>query len=82
MGGNADVSLAGKWTYRSYRNDPSLVGDDANKALGLIFAEAVFTFDISDAALKRDDRLDGRRPRFGGGPCKRRGTPACSSSRS
>jgi hypothetical protein len=52
MGGNADVSLAGKWTYRSYRNDPSLVGDDANKALGLIFAEAVFTLDISDAALK------------------------------
>jgi len=52
MGGTADISLAGKWTYRSYRDDPSLVGDDANKALDLIFAEAVFTFDISGAALK------------------------------
>jgi hypothetical protein len=39
-------SLAGKWTYRSFRNDPVLVGDDANKALALIFAEAVFAFEI------------------------------------
>jgi hypothetical protein len=38
--------LAGRWTYRSYRNDPALVGDDANKALALIFAEAVFKFEI------------------------------------
>jgi hypothetical protein len=38
--------FAGRWTYRSYINDPALVGDDANKALGMIFAEAVFTFEI------------------------------------
>jgi hypothetical protein len=42
-------SLAGKWTYRSFRNDPVLVGDDANKALALIFAEAVFAFEIPTA---------------------------------
>lgn len=41
-------NIAGKWTYRSYRNDPALVGDDAQKALGLIFAEAIFTFDLVD----------------------------------
>jgi hypothetical protein len=38
--------LVGRWTYRSYRNDPALVGGDASKALALIFAEAVFTFEI------------------------------------
>jgi hypothetical protein len=43
----ADSSLlTGKWTYRSYRNDPSLVGDDADKALKLIFGEGVFTFEV------------------------------------
>jgi len=49
--------LAGKWTYRSYLNDPTLIGDDPNtapnNALALIFAEAVFTFEIpSDTTLK------------------------------
>jgi hypothetical protein len=43
-------SLAGKWTYRSFHNNPAPVGDDPNtaadKALALIFAEAVFTFEI------------------------------------
>jgi hypothetical protein len=44
---------AGKWTYRSFHDDPTLVGDDANKALGLIFAEAVFTFEVpSQTTLK------------------------------
>ncbi len=38
--------LTGKWTYRSYRNDPSLVDGDANKALQSIFGEGVFTFEI------------------------------------
>ncbi|HET9537970.1 MAG TPA: hypothetical protein VFP43_21925 [Mesorhizobium sp.] len=42
--------LAGKWTYRSFHNDPVPVADDpktaAEKALALIFAEAVFTFEI------------------------------------
>lgn len=37
--------LAGKWTYRSFRNDPTLVGDDAAHALALIFGEGVFDFD-------------------------------------
>jgi hypothetical protein len=42
--------LAGKWTYRSFHNNPAPVTDDektaAEKALALIFAEAVFTFEI------------------------------------
>ena len=42
--------LAGKWTYRSFHNNPAPVADDPNtapqKALALIFAEAVFTFEI------------------------------------
>jgi hypothetical protein len=37
--------IAGKWTYRSYRNDPVLVGDDAQTALNLIFGEGVFDFE-------------------------------------
>ena len=44
--------LDGKWTYRSFFNDPAMVGDDAKKALGLIFAEATFTFEISGKELK------------------------------
>jgi hypothetical protein len=45
--------LAGKWTYRSFHNNPAPVGDDPNKALNLIFAEAVFAFEIpSSTALK------------------------------
>ncbi|HEV2955487.1 MAG TPA: hypothetical protein VGX95_05175 [Xanthobacteraceae bacterium] len=35
--------LAGKWTYRSYRNSSDLVGDDPDKAARLIFGEGVFT---------------------------------------
>jgi hypothetical protein len=38
--------LSGKWTYRSFHNEPAPVNDDANKALALIFAEAVFTFEV------------------------------------
>jgi hypothetical protein len=44
--------LAGKWTYRSFKNDPALVGRDKQKALDLIFAEATFTFEISGNELK------------------------------
>jgi hypothetical protein len=40
------AALAGTWTYRSFNNDPNPVGDDAESALRLIFAEAVFTFEI------------------------------------
>jgi hypothetical protein len=53
-GSIADGSmLAGKWTYRSFHNRPAIVGNDPRKALDLIFAEAVFTFEIpSPATLK------------------------------
>jgi hypothetical protein len=37
--------LTGKWTYRSYRNTPALVGDDPQAALALIFGEGVFDLD-------------------------------------
>lgn len=40
--------LNGTWTYRSYINDPSLVGDDASKALQLIFGEGQWRFTSSD----------------------------------
>ena len=47
-------SLAGKWTYRSFLNDPTQVttapdeAAAAKKLLALLFAEAVFTFRIPD----------------------------------
>ncbi|WFU54501.1 hypothetical protein QA639_33565 [Bradyrhizobium pachyrhizi] len=44
--------LAGKWTYRSFHNRPALVDGDSQKALRLIFAEAVFTFEINGTSLK------------------------------
>jgi hypothetical protein len=42
----ADLSVAGKWTYRSYINSPVLVGDNADQAFKLIFGEGVFTFEL------------------------------------
>jgi hypothetical protein len=49
----ADASgLTGKWTYRSFHNRPALVDGDPQKALRLIFAEAVFTFEINGTSLK------------------------------
>jgi hypothetical protein len=46
---NADVS--GRWTYRSYHNDPSLVGADSpaarKKAYDLILGEGVFQLAVS-----------------------------------
>lgn len=44
--GADNTALAGKWTYRSFHNNPAPVDGDADKALGLIFAEAVFAFEI------------------------------------
>ena len=44
--------LAGKWTYRSFFNDPAMVGDNPQKAYDLIFAEATFTFEVSGTELK------------------------------
>ena len=37
--------LAGKWTYRSFRNDTDLVGGDASATLALISAEGVLDFE-------------------------------------
>src|ERR1700730_1946709 len=45
-------ALAGKWTYRSFHNRAALVDGDPQKALSLMFAEAVFTFDVTGNALK------------------------------
>jgi hypothetical protein len=51
----ATSSLTGKWTYRSSHNRPALVPDDpktaAEEALALIFAEAVFTFEIPSSTV-------------------------------
>ena len=45
---SAAAILTGKWTYRSFLNDPTQVTSDPDKAaenlLALLFAEAVFTF--------------------------------------
>jgi hypothetical protein len=40
--------LTGKWTYRSYRNTPALVGGDPQAALALIFGEGVFDFEAGE----------------------------------
>lgn len=40
--------ITGKWTYRSYRNDAALIGDDAAAALALIFGEGVFDLHSGD----------------------------------
>jgi hypothetical protein len=38
------VVIAGKWMYRSYRNNPAPIGGDPQKAADNIFGEGVFTF--------------------------------------
>jgi hypothetical protein len=47
---SAATLLTGKWTYRSFLDDPTEVTSDPNKVaeklLALLFAEAVFTFEI------------------------------------
>ena len=62
----ASSVLAGKWTYRSFINNPQPVTDDpktaADKLLALLFAEAVFTFEIPT-----DTTLTGRIDWPGGG---------------
>ena len=46
-------ALAGKWTYRSFLNDPALTDGDPQKLADLLFAEAVFTFELpSSSTLK------------------------------
>ena len=45
--------IRGEWTYRSFHDRPALVGDSAEKALDLIFAEAKMVFEPpSGPALK------------------------------
>ncbi|AEU36701.1 hypothetical protein [Granulicella mallensis] len=41
--------FAGTWTYRSFLNDPGLVGDDKDKLEALLFAEGVWT--VEDTAV-------------------------------
>ena len=53
--------LNGRWIYRSYFNDPVLVGNDAQKALALIFGEGVLT------VTAKDDRIFTSTLDFGGG---------------
>lgn len=43
--------FAGKWTYRSFVNDPKEVGDDAKAALNLIFGEGQMS--VEDAGFGR-----------------------------
>ena len=47
---SAAALLTGKWTYRSFLDDPAQVTIDPDKAaerlLALLFAEAVFTFQV------------------------------------
>lgn len=44
----ANTALTGSWTYRSYLNDPALIGDDPQKALAQIFGEGTLHF-VSNA---------------------------------
>lgn len=45
------IDLAGKWTYRSFHNNPTPVGTDPTTALALFFAEATFAFEVSSPTL-------------------------------
>ena len=53
-GQNSDsANVEGKWTYRSFHNNPGLINGDPDRALSLLFAEAVFTFEApSGTSLK------------------------------
>jgi hypothetical protein len=49
----ASSDLAGKWTYRSFHNNPTPVGGDGEAALNLIFAEAEFIIElVSETELR------------------------------
>ena len=41
-----NLSIAGTWTYRSFRNTTEFVEGEATRALALIFGEGVFTFEV------------------------------------
>ena len=40
--------LNGNWTYRSFLNNPDMVGNDPEKALALIFGEGTLSIDVTD----------------------------------
>ena len=40
------ATLIGKWTYRSFLNNPAPTDGDPQKLADLLFAEAVFTFQL------------------------------------
>lgn len=52
---NADASIAGKWTYRSYRNRPDIIvnadAEPSVKALGAIYGQEVETASSAVKAL-------------------------------
>jgi hypothetical protein len=56
-----DSVVSGSWTYRSFRNNPELVGDDPQKALELIFGEGKLDITFNDGRIFKAS-LD-----FGGG---------------
>jgi len=45
------MNITGTWTYRSYLNDPALVGNDPAKALAQIFGEGVFVLAADHAGV-------------------------------
>jgi hypothetical protein len=45
--------LTGKWTYRSYRNSPDLIGENPRAALALILEEGVLDLELSDDSQVR-----------------------------
>lgn len=50
---NPQDVFVGKWTYRSFVNNPAEVGNDAPKALALIFGEGQITISASDFGTLR-----------------------------
>jgi hypothetical protein len=47
----AKLLAATPWVYRSFHDIPTLVGDDPEKALALIFGEGRFSFTVSGALI-------------------------------
>lgn len=41
--------IAGNWTYRSFRNDPTPTDGDPDKLAALLFAEAEFRLQVDDS---------------------------------
>jgi hypothetical protein len=52
---SADDNVSGTYTYRSFHNNPALVGNDINKIASLLFGEGVLTVSLQD-----DDTISGK----------------------